>query len=109
MNCPPRVRPSCVDAESPPVSLRIRGPIRRAELPALTARVCAFFTANAGRPVDCDVAGVVADAVTVDALARLQLVARRDGCLVVLRNASAELRDLVTLMGLDAVLLPERR
>jgi len=44
------------------------------------------------------------DAVTVDALARLQLAARGYGCRVRLRNASAELLDLVAFMGLEDVL-----
>ena len=48
--------------------------------------------------------GVEPDAVTVDALARLQLAARRLGCQVRLRNASDELRELVAFMGLCDVL-----
>ena len=48
--------------------------------------------------------GVGVDAVTVDALARLQLAAQRRGCRVRLRNASAELRELVAFMGLADVL-----
>jgi ABC-type transporter Mla MlaB component len=86
------------------VGLVIRGPIRRADLEALSTRVCGFFATHAGATVDCDVAGVIADAVTVDALARLQAVARRNGCVVVLRNASADLLGLVDLMGLTDVL-----
>jgi ABC-type transporter Mla MlaB component len=86
------------------VGLVIRGPISRADLPALSERVCAFFAANRGSTVDCDVGGVDADAVTVDALARLQAVARRNGCVVVLRTAGVELLDLVELMGLTEVL-----
>jgi hypothetical protein len=54
----------------------------------------------------CDVSGVPADAVTVDALARLQLAARRSRCRVRLRNASDELLALVSFMGLADV-LPE--
>jgi ABC-type transporter Mla MlaB component len=72
----------------------------------LSLRCCAFFAANAGRVIACDVTGVEADAVAVDALARLQLVAHRNGCQVVLRNASTALLDLVDLMGLADV-LPE--
>jgi ABC-type transporter Mla MlaB component len=49
------------------------------------------------------VSGVTADAVTVDALARLQAVAHRNGCVVVLRNASEALLGLVELMGLSDV------
>jgi hypothetical protein len=52
----------------------------------------------------CDVSGVEPDAVTVDALARLQLAAQRRGCQVRLRHASAELVGLVTFMGLRDVL-----
>ena len=54
----------------------------------------------------CDVCDVETDAVTVDALARLQLAARRHGCQVRLRGASDALRDLVAFMGLQNV-LPE--
>jgi ABC-type transporter Mla MlaB component len=54
----------------------------------------------------CDVRGVQADAVTVDALGRLQLAARRHGCHVRLRGASDELRALLDFMGLTDV-LPE--
>ena len=56
----------------------------------------------------CDVTDVDADAVTVDALARLQLAAQRHGCEVRLRNASPALLDLVELMGLTDVLGEDR-
>ncbi|HEY0869315.1 MAG TPA: hypothetical protein VGD55_02860 [Acidothermaceae bacterium] len=48
--------------------------------------------------------GANPDAVTVEALARLQLIARRNGCTLRLRNASAELLDVIELMGLGSVL-----
>jgi len=54
--------------------------------------------------VFCDVEGVKADAMMVDALARLQLAARRRRCQVRLRGASPELRALVAFMGLADVL-----
>ena len=54
----------------------------------------------------CDVTGVEPDAVTVDALARLQLAAQRYGCQVRLRHASSELVDLLGFMGLREV-VPE--
>ena len=44
---------------------------------------------------------------TIDALARLQLAARRHDCQVQLRHASRELRELVDFVGLTDV-LPER-
>ena len=89
---------------APTVDLRIWGPIRRADLADLSTRVCSFFAMHAGSTVRCDVSGVGADAVTVDALARLQAVARRNGCVVVLHNAGDELLGLVDLMGLTDVL-----
>ena len=52
--------------------------------------------------------GVEPSAVTVDALARLQLAARRYRCRVTLVNASPELVDLVALMGLEHVLAEQR-
>jgi hypothetical protein len=58
--------------------------------------------------VFCDVRNAEADLATVDALARLQLAAKRLGCRLRLRNASAELIELVAFMGLAEV-LPEER
>ncbi len=52
----------------------------------------------------CDVAGVAADVATVEALARLQLAARRSGRRIRLHHCSEELRALIALMGLDDVL-----
>ena len=59
--------------------------------------------------VDCDVAGVHPDAVTVDAVARLQVAALRRGCAVRLQNASEPLLELVELMGLTHVLSERTR
>jgi ABC-type transporter Mla MlaB component len=62
---------------------------------------------RAGAPVvvTCDVAALShPDAASVEALARLQLLARRSGCRVRLRDACVELRDLLELMGLSEVL-----
>ena len=82
----------------------IRGPIEREDLAGLCSRVCRLLERSAARIVLCDVRGVEPDAVTVDALARLQLAARRRGCQVRLRYASDELRELVDFMGLRDVL-----
>jgi ABC-type transporter Mla MlaB component len=90
-------------SERDEVAFAIRGPIRRADLPGLCNRVCALLT-EAAEFVRCDVAGVEPDAVTVDALARLQLAAARRGCAIRLCNASPALLELVRMMGLDHVL-----
>ena len=89
------------------VTFSIRGPIAREDLPELCERVCALLREHGPGVVDCDVLGVRADAVTVDALARLQLAARRLHCQVRLCHASDDLVELVAFMGLTDV-LPER-
>lgn len=88
------------------LTFAIRGPIARADLPGLCDRVCALLEAADATVARCDVRGVGADAVTIDALARLQLASRRYGCQVRLRGASQELRELLAFMGLRDV-LPE--
>ena len=90
------------DPGPPELLFAIRGPITRADLPGLCDRVCAILGQN-GETVVCDVDGVEPDAVTVDALARLQLAASRRGRRVTLRNASAPLLELVAFMGLSDV------
>jgi ABC-type transporter Mla MlaB component len=86
------------------IAFVIWGPITRHDLPGLCERVCALMSRPGVEVALCDVTGVTPDAVTVDALARLQLAAGRRGCQVRLRHASDELRDLVTFMGLSNVL-----
>lgn len=87
-----------------PAAFSISGPIARADLPGLCDRVCALLREREPGIVDCDVHGVEPDAVTVDALARLQLAACRTGCRVRLRHASPALLELVEFMGLEDVL-----
>jgi ABC-type transporter Mla MlaB component len=87
-----------------PLVFTVEGPIARTDLPGLCARVCSLLDQSGARTAFCDVRGVDPDAVTVDALTRLQLAARRRGCRVQLRHASAELRDVVAFMGLEDVL-----
>jgi ABC-type transporter Mla MlaB component len=86
------------------VAFAIRGPIAWDDLPGLCDRVCAVLSQSRARVVLCDVHGVEPDAVTVDALCRLQVAARRQGCKVRLRHASEELLELVSFMGLCEVL-----
>jgi len=86
------------------ITFAVWGPITSADLPGLCDRVCALLSSSAASVALCDVQGVDPDGVTIDALARLQLGARRTGCQVRLRNASPELLDLVAFMGLSDVL-----
>ncbi|HEY5872045.1 MAG TPA: hypothetical protein VIV37_03340 [Gaiellaceae bacterium] len=85
------------------IPFTIRGPITHADLSGLCDRVCALLRESSSVVVGCVVVGVEPDAVTVDALARLQLAARRQGCHVRLCNPSLALCDLVELMGLTHV------
>ena len=86
------------------VAFAIRGPIERTDLPGLCERVCSLLKVSGADVAVCDVRGVEPDAVTADALARLQLAAVRRGCQVRLRNASTDLLDLLLFMGLRDVL-----
>ena len=83
----------------------IDGPIDRAGIPAL----CDRFVELLGDPppcrVVCDVGALAApDVATVDALARLGLVARRRGHEFCLSRASPRLVELLALTGLLGVL-----
>jgi ABC-type transporter Mla MlaB component len=86
------------------IAFAVEGPIARADLPGLCERICALLERSDADVALCDVTGVEPDAVTVDALARLQLAARQHGCTVRLRHASQELLDVVDFMGLRDVL-----
>ena len=91
--------------QEPPVfAFAVYGPIVRDDLTGLCARIGGLLRASGADVAHCDVAGVPPDAVTVDALARLQLAARRFGCRIHLQNASHDLLDLVGFMGLRDVL-----
>jgi ABC-type transporter Mla MlaB component len=94
-------------AEAPQtIVFAIEGPIERSDLPGLCDRVCALLDASGASVAHCRIDTVEPDAVTVDALARLQLAARRHRCQVRLLGASSELLELVAFMGLRDV-LPE--
>lgn len=86
------------------VTFVVHGPIRPSDIPGLCARARALMAPGDVELVVCDVAGLVrADGVTLDALARLQLAARRRGCRVAIRNASIDLLALLGLAGLSDI------
>jgi ABC-type transporter Mla MlaB component len=66
-----------------------------------------LMAAPGARTIVCDVAHLAADGEALDALARLQLHARRRGHEIRLRRASHELRQLLELAGLGDVLRVE--
>jgi ABC-type transporter Mla MlaB component len=96
--------PAPENARPAPVIV-VGGRIDRDDLPALCDRVRAMLEGSAADHLVCDVGDLDRpDAVVVDALARLQLTARRLGRRVSLRNACGDLRSLLAFTGLtDAV------
>ncbi len=102
--------PGTVSGPRPPTALSfvVRGPIARDDLSGLSERVCGLFGGLGDHPpavVHCEVSSVTPDAVTIEALARLKLVAQRAGCMVRLCHASDELMALVAFLGLSDVLV----
>jgi ABC-type transporter Mla MlaB component len=91
------------------ITFEVRGPIARDDLPGLVERVCRLLAQTRAHLAVCDIVGVDADVVALDALARLALTARRRGCAVKLRGASPALLELVALAGLEDVLGHEPR
>ena len=86
------------------VVFAVAGPIARVDLPAICGAFATLLEATDADVALCDVGALSADAVTVDALARIQLAARRMGREVVLRHVADDLRDLLAFVGLTAAL-----
>jgi len=61
----------------------------------------------AGAPIEVDVSPLASDAVTLDALARLQMAANRVGAELTFRRAPKALVELVAFAGLAGVLRVE--
>ena len=79
--------------------------MEREALPDVCQQAGLLLAQAQGRPVLCDVGGIVApDAVAVDGLARLQLAARRLGTRITLQNVPERLHELLELTGLYQVL-----
>lgn len=90
--------------EGPGAGIVLRGCLERCDLDAVCERARALVAVTEGSIVICEVSELERpDVVAVDAIARLQLIARRFGRELRLRNASRELRDLIGLAGLEDV------
>ena len=92
--------------EQTTISLVVRGPIARPDLPGLCDRLRDRIAQQNATHVVCDVSGVAADAIAVDALARLRLAACGCRCSLSVEGWSEELQDLIAFVGLRDVLLP---
>ena len=87
------------------VTVTVPSSLCREDLPRLMQSTCALLACVPRcELLLCEVDGVAADTVALDALARLALSARRSRCEVRLCGASQELLALVELAGLDGVL-----
>ena len=83
------------------------GPVAHTDVPALCERLSVLIDCARPAVVVCDVGGgVEPNAVAIEALARLQLTARRRGCRVRVRDAPAELQDLLAFAGLNDLFFP---
>jgi ABC-type transporter Mla MlaB component len=91
-------------SEAQTIAFALSAPIARTDLQPLCDCVCGLVERTGADVALCDVSRLDPSAVTVDALARLQLAARRRGCEVRMRHASNELRKLVDFIGLADVL-----
>jgi ABC-type transporter Mla MlaB component len=101
---PRRPRLRAPGSGTSPIRLVVDGPIARDDIPGLCARVGGLLEESDAVLVICDVGALRRpDAVTVDALAQLQLKVRRHGRSIEMHNAVTELRALFALMGLDGV------
>src|SRR2546423_8115859 len=83
------------------ITILISGPIAPTDLPGLYRRVCALFEQCDAAVAVCDVDGITADAVTVDALARLQPPPGPPQGRARLRGASPEVPQLRSLLGVE--------
>jgi ABC-type transporter Mla MlaB component len=89
------------------VVLAVGGTISRRDVATWCDRVRLLLDRSDVDALICDVSGLIEpDAVAVDALARMQLTARRLGRPMGLRNAAVELRDLLAFFGLEDVFPP---
>lgn len=98
--------PAHAQGPEPPLPVLALGPaVDRDDVPGLCQRLLALLEDSDAAVVLCD-AGAVADPdmVTVEALARLQLTARRHGRRLRLHRANRRLRELLALAGLQDVL-----
>jgi hypothetical protein len=86
------------------VAFALGDAIDRADLPELCERVWALLERSGAEVIVCDVTKADPDAVTLDAVARVHLAARRHGCSTQLCGASHELIELLDLAGLGSVL-----
>ena len=88
----------------PPPVWVIAGPLAGGDTAPLCEHLREVLATTRAAIVICDVGGLEADIATVNALARLQLTARRLGRRIELRGGTPELAQLLGFVGLADVL-----
>ncbi|NUK07975.1 STAS domain-containing protein [Streptomyces lunaelactis] len=89
------------------IVVRIAGNVTSADVPRLCDELCVQLMDTDATEAICDVGELGRpDLAAVNAVARLQLTARRMGCRILLRNAAPELRALLDLVGLGEAARP---
>lgn len=82
----------------------VLGPIGKSDVPGLWKGALHLLAVGDPDPIDYDVGALTEpDCATVDALARVALLARRRGRRIQLSNAGPALRELIVLAGLSEV------
>lgn len=83
------------------------GSIDRADIPTICQNARGAIAQSEPETIVFDMAALVhADAVVVEALARLHLTLKRLGCTLQIRNLRPHMQELVEFMGLNDVLPP---
>lgn len=80
--------------------LVLTGQIQRADIPRICEGVRTWLENGHEEIVICDVSAVWPDAVTIEAFARLELMARRLGKRILFQHPTGELEELLDLTGL---------
>ena len=86
------------------ISFVVMGPLSLTDLARLCGDFAQLIETTGATSAVCDVGYADPDAVIVDALAQIRLLARERGCTVEIRGASKQLRELVAFMGLQGIL-----
>ena len=86
------------------LELKLCGRIERADAARLGREVRSLLAEGDIAEIVCDLGALTnSDVAVVDALCRMRLAARRHGCQLRLRDASASLLELIFLVGLSDV------
>jgi ABC-type transporter Mla MlaB component len=85
-------------------TLSLGGPLQPGELQQLLRRSGELLATTGAELLLCESGELAADMLSVHALARIALLARRRGCRVALVDAAPQLRSLIGFVGLANVL-----